>query len=250
MEPEFWTGLYGWEVCIQATSPPPALKQTPPGEQVKLSSAADNQLHKQIIEEQAESIIGKPSYRILTEMIPMMREILEPHVSPEHLDTFLETNMDNLNEPIIHLSQGSRLDFFLFFVGVFLFFSHQVVWPESLLNVFFFFHCEWNVKRVRVEGRSAWAVPEVSCGVEVKMFSWGKHWHSYVGGDRAEFIWKSQGAVQGAQWWDATIQRNQKRPENRREKAQKKAQPAAEKRDQNQDIESCSMPPSMSKLKR
>jgi hypothetical protein len=101
------------------------LKQTPPGEQVKLSSAADNELQKQIIEEQAESIIAKPSYRILTEMIPMMREILEPHVSPEHLDTFLETHMDNLNEPIIHLSQGSRLDFFFFLLVFFYFFRFR-----------------------------------------------------------------------------------------------------------------------------
>jgi hypothetical protein len=36
----------------------------------------------------AGSIIGT-SYRTLNEMIPMMREILEPHVSPKHVDTFL-----------------------------------------------------------------------------------------------------------------------------------------------------------------
>jgi hypothetical protein len=57
---------------------------------------------RQTIQQQAESIIGKPSYRILTEMVPMMRDLLEDHVSPEHLNTFLDHYMDQLNTLIIH----------------------------------------------------------------------------------------------------------------------------------------------------
>jgi hypothetical protein len=47
--------------------------------------------------EEAGDIVGRHRYKLLTDMVPMMRQSLEEHVSLEHLENFLQTQLSKLN---------------------------------------------------------------------------------------------------------------------------------------------------------
>jgi ribosomal protein L16 Arg81 hydroxylase len=67
-------------------------KEVPPPTSGGAEGSVDGHHPEQLLEEVGD-IVGRHRYKLLMDMVPMMRQLLQEHVSPEHLKNILQTHV-------------------------------------------------------------------------------------------------------------------------------------------------------------